>query len=432
VADPVKFKQRNIDVRLSTIGFYYDFTRFFSALNGQTTPTGKIVRVDNYATHLSGYLFENARGMHPVFLPAAVRAEKINVSIPDETLDWIGQYLITSGVSNKIARKISHKYVAYFLEEFRKNRPNAVIISGDTRMQARAAAQACRELGIRQFFFEQGPFGTTILDTNGVNCTASFAKCFATSRMHDQIDLTSSDCFAPPKARFAERKVVRALDYFIQPVFLLLGFREIREEKKIARQIYRQFLMLKKHNSAIKSPKKTHCPFVLVIGQVPSDANFSIHSSYTTSLQLIRDIEEMFPNMNILFREHPLFIGSYGADFYTHFSVNPRLELSRGRQLDAEIKAAKHIIVVNSTVGMEVVLKYRKPLLCLGDASYAHLNGVYSRERVDDYRATDGYIKDADHQANCLWFHGSFIPGHFRDRDLRPLATQILRKIDED
>ena len=432
IRTPIESKQGKNDMLLATIGFYYDFTRFFAALHGQTTPTGKAVKVCNYATHPSGYLFENARDMRHVFLPFSVRVRKADVLITEDALDAIGQYLLISGVSQNRARDISRRYVAFFVKEFQKNRPDVVIISGDTRMQSRSVVYACRKLGIRYLFFEQGPFGTTILDPKGVNCTASFAKTFPTARRSRQVGDELGACYQPPRVKAGQRKAVRALDYLMQPLFQALRFQEIREEKQFLRQLYNQILKLRRENIAASGPKSApNNPFVLVIGQVPTDANFSLNSPYTTSLQLIREVEEMFPNMDIIFREHPLFIGSYGRRFYAHFATNPRLDCSRGQSLDSEIESADHIVVVNSTAGMEVVLKHRKPLLCLGDASYAHLNGVFSRNELEDFRAADA-IDDPDHLANCLWFQESFLPGHFRDQNLKPLVLEVLRRINED
>ena len=417
-------------MKLATIGFYYDFTRFFASMHGRITPSGSITAVTNYATHASGYLFENAKGMRRVFLPVATRSARVNSPFENERLDWIGQYLVISGMRPERARKISQRYIAYFLEEFEKNRPDVVIIAGDTRMQSRSASYACRKLGIRHLYFEQGPFGTTILDRDGVNCTASFAKKFDTTQPSRLVGLDGGNSFnMPKKARVAERKAVRALDYFVQPIFLALGFDEIREEKQFLKQVSRHILTLKKKGMAetIESGPE---PFVLVIGQVPTDANFSLNSPYSKPLQLVHDIEEMFPN-KIVFREHPLFIGSYGTEFYSHFSANPRLKFSRGQRLELEIEGAKHIVVVNSTVGIEDVLKHRKPILCFGDASYTHLNGVFCRDRLEEYFLADPQISDVDHLANCMWFQDSFIPGHFRDQDLWPITEKALRRIDE-
>ncbi len=414
-------------MRLATIGFYYDFTRFFAALHGQTTPKGEVTEVRNYAAHLSGYLFENNHEMGRVFLPVATRTKKADTSLTDHALDWIGIYLASSGMSPDRARNISRRYATYFLDEFQKHRPDVVIIVGDTRMQSRAAVHACQELGIQHYYFEQGPFGTTILDTDGVNCTASFAKTLSTSH---PVSLPGA-CVPPPRARFVQRKAVRALDYIMQPFFLALGFSEIREEKKFWRQLSRHIWATRKAKSGAFTTYPLLDSFVLVIGQVPTDANFSLHSPYSSFLQLIRDVEGLFPNSKVIFREHPLFIGSYGAEFYTHVATSPRVAFSRGTDLNAEIESAKHIVVVNSTAGMEVVLKHRKPLLCLGDASYSHLNGVFSRDRLEDYLVADTRISDADHAVNCGWFQSSFILGHFRDQDLRPVVSEILRMIDD-
>lgn len=422
-------------MKLSTIGFYYDFTRFFAKHHGQITPSGQRVDVTNYAAHASGYLFENVPGQRRVFLPFATRLSPSQASLETAALDDMGQYLTISGLSERRARRISRKYAAYFLKEFRKNRPDVVIISGDTRTQSRAAAHACRELGLRHFYFEQGPFGTTIMDPEGVNCLASFAKTFAVPpASEDQVIATQP---SPAQAKTPERKVVRTLDYLVQPLLLALGFQEIKEEKAFFKQVSRQIWALRKSRSAPQpaaqtpDPAPAGKPFVLVVGQVPTDANFSLNSPYTTSLELVRDVEEMFPGVDILFREHPLFIGSYGADFYAHFEQSPRLSFSRGTRLDTEIDTADHIVVVNSTVGMEVVLKHQKPILCLGDASYLHLNGVHSRADLDAYTSVAPRIPDEDHLANWTWFQNSFVQGHFRDQDLQPLISNILEKIHE-
>lgn len=415
-------------MKLSTIGFYYDFTRLFAKLHGQTTPSGARVSVTNYATHASGYLFENAPGMTHVFLPLAARLTSEPVTQDEDTLDWVGQYLVISGLAKNRARRTSAKYTGYFLEEFRKNRPDVIIISGDTRMQSRAAVLACRELGIAHYYFEQGPFGTTILDPAGVNCTASFAKTFDIAR---PVVPQNAQTSAPaPHPKVAERKAVRTLDYLVQPLLLGLGCHEIREEKKFFKQVFQQLWKLTNGNKAATAAQRSTDPFVLVVGQVPTDANFSLNSPYAHPLDLVRDVQRMFPGEKILFREHPLFIGSYGDAFYQHFDAHEDLSFSRGTRLDVEIEEAKSIVVVNSTVGMEVVLKHQKPILCLGNASYGHLHGVFDRDHVSDFQATPRTIPAPDHAANWAWFHQSFVPGHFRDDNLSQLTANILERID--
>ncbi|MFK8034877.1 MAG: hypothetical protein AB8B94_12090 [Hyphomicrobiales bacterium] len=361
-------------------------------------------------------------------MPVAARSGRSEAKLDAETLEWLSQYLVISGVPVRRATQISKKYAAYFLKTFEKNRPEVAIITGDTRLQSRAAALACRTLGIRHYYFEQGPFGTTIFDSEGVNCTASFAKTFDHVPSNDNSTIPAIT--GQPKMR--ERKAVRALDFFVQPLVIALGFLEIREEKAFLKQVSRQLWLLRKSRKTLgPSQEPSECS-VLVIGQVPTDANFSLNSPYSAPIDVVRDVEEMFPSSPVLFREHPLYIKSYGADFYSHFERSPKLSFSRGTSLDVEIEAADHVVVVNSTAGMEVLLKHQKPVLVLGDASYLHLHGVHKRVDLAAFVNETPTITEEAHAANWAWFRNSFQQGHFRDLDLQPVIAEILKRLDED
>ncbi|MEQ9590694.1 MAG: hypothetical protein RJS97_22310 [Parvibaculaceae bacterium] len=421
-------------MRLSTVGFYYDFTRLFAALHGSQTRSGRKICVTNYAAYTSAFFFESPKHMRRVFLPVAARLNRSEVSTPSPTnTEWIGEYLEASGVSRHHAVDIAMKYLRYFMTEFERTKPDAVVVSGDTRLQARAASEACRLLGIRHVYFEQGPFRTTTLDAQGVNCTASFAKNFSNTRDFEGSSRTFLEVTSKTRERFQENRVARILDYALEPIFLALGWSEVREEKSFWWQASK--VLKKPFRTLLPSQPPPLCQpstqeAILVIGQVPSDANFLLHSRYPSHLELMQEVEQLSGQYPITFREHPLFAGSYGKAFYDFIDSHKRISLSHESNLETEIQNVDLVVVVNSTVGMEVVLQHKKPVLCLGDASYSHLNGVYSRDQIRTFLNAKAEVTATQHDQNCAWFLSSFLEGHFRDKDLSGLVSNIGENLD--
>jgi len=418
-------------MKVSTIGFYHDFTRLFGALHNKRTPSGCVLKVHNYACVFSGIFREKDVEIKTTFLPIAVRSiNTTDPSISESVIDYVGSYLRTFGTSSNRSRHLASLYVGYFLNEFRKTQPDIVIISGDTRMQSRAAKIACEILDIKRLYFEQGPFGTTILDPIGVNCNAGFAKRFTPANQVPSDTSSISSTTVATRERVQLSMLPRLVDYMLQPIYRVLRWNELREEKSTTSHIMKRLKNRPiRPTGVVSTPTPTN--YVLVIGQVPSDANFSLHSRYKDVLEFTNDVSLLFGDANFIFREHPLFANSYGNDFYEEIAKDPRWTISRGANLDDQVENADYVVVVNSTVGIEVILKHGRSLLCLGESSYEHLHGVYNRDSIHEYMESSKHIDSRLNSENREWFVNSFIDGHFRDADLRNIISNVVRVIDE-
>lgn len=420
---------------LVSIGFYSDFTRLFVELADSLKRNDEFKIVKHYATHPSGYISSFSSNRIEVdFLPIKVRIKSIKrIDLSLDVLDWVGEYSVLTGTNKNTARNISAKYANYFYNEFSKIKPDIVIISGDSRLQSRAACYVAGKLGIKMFFFEQGPFNTTVFDKTGVNKNAAFVKFIPKiSKLEYQKITSKFDEILQYSPKKEVRTQFRAMDFLLQRILLMLGFSEVREEKKLTSVIKRQIAKITKTHLLSNKAKIIRTPAdILIIGQVPSDANMLLNSKWDNFLQIIKYVEKKFPGKNISFREHPLYEGEYGKSLYKYIHQSEQITLSKVKNLTQDIQRSDIIVVVNSTTGLELILEHGRKVYCLGDAIYGHLDGVYGIDEETSFTIASKYLPLAQKFRATHWFNTNFIQGHFRDRDLSMLCHNIEQKLHE-
>lgn len=408
--------------KILALTFYEDFSRFFYALKKHNEQN---LDIDLFSTHLSGYIYtENRSKLNRVFLPYAVRKfnQECSVAIDDDKLKWIAEYNVKFGLKKKRAFQLAHKHFQFFYTQLINQDYDCCIISGDSRMQSRALSLACDLLGVPKLFFEQAPFGSTLLDPKGVNCNASV-------RYRPEIKKRAEDV----KIDFSKKKAwkpilrLRIIDYIFSSISYGLLYPEIAEEKSISNIVNRKINKLKNKKPDSNYSRKQN---ILVIGQVPTDANMLIHSNLADHTDLLLASMSLKAN-SIVFREHPLYKGCYEKTLYETIENNDRLQLSCNESLDSDIENADKIIVINSTVGMEAILKYRRNVLVYGQSIYDFLFGVYKPEQITNFISAPPCYEKSLLQHNSAWFNKHFIRGHFRDEDLTNLARVSGIKINE-
>ena len=405
--------------KILALTFYEDFSRLFFALQFHNKNNFKI---DLFATHLSGYIYtENKIKLNKIFLPHAIRAfdRQDSPEIDQEKLIWIAEYSIKFGLGKCQAVNLAHKYFQFFYDRLATQEYHCCIISGDSRMQSRALSIACDLLKVPKLFFEQAPFGSTLLDKEGVNCNASVRSRPELIERSDEVTVD----FHKKKA-WKSKFRLRIVDYLFSSITLGLLYPEIVEEKRISDLIKRYLYPLKFQKLGIRPPREEN---ILVIGQVPTDANMLMHSKLTNHTQLIQDI--MSTQSNIVFREHPLYKGCYEKTLYETINNNDILKLSVNESLERDIKESNKIIVINSTVGMEAILQHRRNVLVYGDSIYDYLFGVFKPENISEFLSAPSHYNKELLFHNLAWFNKNFIRGHFRDEDLTKLADDIGIKI---
>ncbi|MBC2834808.1 nitrogen fixation protein FixF [Paragemmobacter straminiformis] len=125
-----------------------------------------------------------------------------------------------------------------------------------------------------------------------------------------------------------------------------------------------------------RAAKSQHAPvtlppdFVFVPFQVPSDMQITLHSPWLRDmghfLAVLRDTADRNPHQTFVVKEHP----SFRASVIGLFPPHPRILFANGNETASLIAAARAVLTINSTVGIEA-LQAAKPVITLGTACYA-------------------------------------------------------------
>ena len=405
-------------MKICTLSFYYDFTRYFNSIAIENSE----VCVKNFCCAPSAFLSRVSKNCDNIFLPFAIRLNRQKYPLSDEITRWIASYYEDMRTQNNKYESLAKKYYSYFYNFLQVEMPDVFIISGDSRLQSRAASQACLDLGIKVVYFEQGPFGTTQLDLRGVNCNASFnAEAILNSYDSEKIPEQKLDICVDEKVK---NDWLRSIDYFTSLITYFGIFLELVEEKSMVQKLSK--LWSKLHYQKHADINFEHEDYVLVIGQVPTDANFKLHSQFENTTEFVKTVIKMFPYRKIFIRDHPLLAGGYEKEFYDLVSHNAYVSIASGA-LEPQINNASDIVVVNSTVGLEAILQYRRCILVLGNSIYDCLPGANKYPK----HAGAKYLSDNEHQFALYWFNTHFKKGHFRDKDLH-LAMVSLKEFIND
>lgn len=422
-------------------GFYDDFARFFIAIRKHLSD--REIASFFWANNLSGYLYWLFRApgvawfaMVPfiyvfTFYLNGKNFGKLQLSC--EEIEWLIEYHEKRFYGlYKLALKVKAKiYFCYMFEWAKKNNADMFIISGDSRLISRIAKLVAEKLKIKTLFFEQGPNGTTILDPIGVNANCSFRKMVPIRR-------AAYENFSTTKKNTVHKRsnIYRISDYLIDMLLPNFLFPEIVENniKSSLKKIWGKKNKVVREGGPSRSffEKK----FILLILQVPNDANMILHSPYYNSQkQIVADVIDNVPDDTMLIiREHPLYIRSYDKNVYFRASQAKNVRIDNDTPLSTLLDKATLVIVNNSTVGFEAIL-HQKPTLVLGDSYYDSCKLVTKWDGVSPLdvvikRAIKFNPVKADYDDYISWmFSKNFIPGHFRSECLDDLSKSIFKRI---
>lgn len=311
-----------------------------------------------------------------------------------------------------------------------------VISSGDSRPQTKILLDVIKDRGIKTLFFEQGPFGTTLLDPVGVNANVSFRPSFD-SRFRMPLGQLSS--MKKGKPFFDELSLLERfscywdLVYQMTPRSLISFF-----------PIYTQtgdnfFVRLSKrlrYLNFTSSPTALPSKFILVALQVPNDAQMTEHSHlYSQFSDMLIDIIDATPEeYSIVVREHPMYRGRYSKDLYKQID-GQRVILDSDTQLIDQIDNACVVVVNNSMTGLDAISLGRN-VVVLGDAYYKYEEicfPVFKKEQlVDQLRRA---INEPFPLEKAETFFGELvqnylISGHFQDKVISNIKEVSLKVFD--
>jgi capsular polysaccharide export protein len=408
------------------VGFYDDFARFYHGI-------AKEMDCNCYYVfqNLSGYFYSLSRNFgntYLFFLPIIFFWRHLSGKHPTINNVQLMYILEYGGSYSKFRMFVARILYLYWLEKIAYLEIDSIIIAGDSRPISRIFKLVGERLGCKLSFFEQGPNNTTILDSSGVNANCSFrapnSKCYQYSgeyKIHTE-------------EKYKRNPIYRLCDYCFDFFFLSL-FLQVFAEKNIqslVRATYTKTLTKKIDFELYDYSKK----YILLILQVPEDANMVLHSPYFKSFyKLLIEVSNAIPSdFNLLIREHPLHKFGYEKEMYDFIKSHPNVFLDSEFMLEEQISKSSLVVVNNSTVGFEVLF-LKKRLMVLGDSyydQYDYLTKLKDLNHIqnDLKRALVAEIDISRAESYVAWsFSKNFIQGHYRAKDISMLCQTLAKRL---
>ena len=428
-------------MKILSIGYYDDFARFYLEIKKEFKKKDTQVQFKYLSLYLSGYLYFLVRLQDVSFFSFKVwmniffnKSKYRNIIKENKVykgidLDKIIKYHLLLDREEKINLKLQAvSYINTVEALLLKFQPDVIILSGDSRMSIEILNLKAKELNIETYYFEQGPFGTTIFDREGVNAHASLREKELNSLNNDKMaekEQNIKNFFARKRySKYNRYPFYRGLDYIFQYICSFLGLLpvDIKMEKRA------DVCLSEYKNLSYDLHHKDKKIFLLIL-QVPYDVNMVYHSPFFRNhFDIVKNVYKNLPvNSHLLVREHPLYKGRYENELYRFMLVN-NISLNT-EDLYKSIDKADVIIVNNSTVGIEAISK-EKTVVVLGDAYYDNdliclkLKNEKNLDKLLEkglqYKPQKEYI--ISFLDNFLNYY--LINGHFRDSNL--VAPQII------
>jgi capsular polysaccharide export protein len=311
-------------------------------------------------------------------------------------------------------------YIDLFEAIFYKNKPAFVICLGDTRMCTYVASTLARRMNIEVRFIEQGPFNRTFFDHLGVNANLSVRQTFdpkSTQVPTLKVNISKT-----------EPNYLRSPFYRVCDILLFKLFQKRRFYPPDLKYTDVNSLLFRSRQNRQLSYENENFRFLLIC-QLPRDVNSVVHSPhFSSTLELLKSAYKALPPKAVLVvREHPLYIGKYGTEFYD-FMKEKGIKTENNIPLKTALNTSKVVIVNNSTVGFEAICHY-KPTVVLGDAFYDHPSLCLKLKDKTDLNSllTEALTYHPDKVAidrfNAYLFKSSLIEGGIKERSLRASQT---------
>ncbi|UNC93561.1 capsular polysaccharide export protein, LipB/KpsS family [Candidatus Contubernalis alkaliaceticus] len=437
-------------MKIGTISYYGSFARYFHYLKKNVSRIYPEACFYNISIYPTAHIYWNSKKEHSVFLTSEVskiKAENLNgisntykgINLNDVMSYHLKVLDIEKG-SKEYAKLKDRtiRHIDYFDNLFATERFDILICSGDTRMFIEVAILLAHRYDVKVYFFEQGPYRTTIIDEQGVNVNSSFrtqnlVKKTDVERVSNFINREKNAQFNPAlKFYFYKLFDVLLLSPPLRSFFPL----ELIAERNYANFLWRNIRRFIKKNSSLGSTKEMPSKSILLILQVPYDAQMIYNSPHFSNFfQMVRVVNENIPSgYSLVVREHPLFKGSYEDDMYRYIAKHD-IPIINDKPLSEMILQSDLVIVNNSTVGLEA-LSFYKPLVILGDSYYDSHGVGYKVNSPEEIKVK---IKEAlvnkvpQEQIDIFLYNLLFeylYEGHFQDevlKDGHKIALQILK-----
>ncbi|MBT5491028.1 hypothetical protein HOK00_01600 [bacterium] len=444
-------------MKILTTTFYADFVRYFNYLEDELEKLVQDIEFYNISLYPTAHYQWKQYNRHSILLPNAVLNYKNKISIiPDEykginlskiiNFSYKTQIMFNKDNTNELKIQ-AIRYIDFF-EELFNDKFDLYISSGDSRMLIQIADIFAKRNNVKTYYFEQGPFGTTILDEKGVNYNISFRdrKNLNENIVKEKVQIFIDNYYtnkprnywASRKKTFTRRVVNLHNTLWMYPPTLLSNFFPVDTQVGISfwNHIKKVFSnRLDKSNLDSSLPKK----YIAFIMQMPTDAQLIENSPlYANFDSMISDIYQSLPNgYSLVVREHPGFKGKYSSFLYEFINKNENIYLKNSASLLDTIKNAQLLILNNSTVGIEALF-YHKTVITLGNAYYNKEGVIYSLKSRSELKGLVQYALNNPIKEDIIdVFLYNFIfdylyMGHFRDENLQSgdlIAKELLESI---
>ena len=431
-------------MKILSIGYYDDFARFFLSIKKELLKINPNVEFKYLSVYFSGFLYFAARFNKVSFFPlkatlnaklkrkSYLRSLRNNNHIYEGVnLDEVISYHFLLDTSKEIELKIqAMSYIDICKSYLDKNKPSLILLSGDSRMCVQIMDKLAMILSIPCFYFEQGPFNTTIFDTVGVNANYSFRTRKISSDFSKNLKELKNEVFdflqREKGIKYKRNPLYRGSDYLLEIVLNLFGIYPIdtKIEKKRKNDIISNDLSI-----PILKNKLTY----LLILQVPYDANMIYHSPFFNNhFDIVKDVFSNLPDdSQLIVREHPLYKGAYEKELYDYIRVNDII--LDNNDLNTSISLTNVVVVNNSTVGIEALFRL-KPLVVLGNSYYDNELVCFKlkeKNQIKKLLKEASVFKKSDEIIFSFLknLKDDLIDGHFRNDNLNKLSKEIVNKI---
>lgn len=448
-------------MKILTTTYFKDFARYFSYLENSLIRENNSIEFFNISIYPCADYYWLKNNKHSILLPKIVSGMVIdnidevlkeniykNINL-DKIINFNYKSQMMYGFDNKYKLKIQAiKYIEYFDNLFSSTSFDLFISSGDSRMLIEISVLIAKRYGVKVFYFEQGPFGTTMMDEKGVNCNISFMDRKDLSVEIDKNRLSGfiNDYKNNKKEKYwkYEKKTLLDKFYDLKTFYWMYPYRIFNYSIPIDVQIGSTLLenlipilkrKLKKNKKTLISEKMPNNAITFIM-QVPVDAQLIDNSPlYKDFYTMLVDIHKSLPKEhNLVIREHPNYLGKYDKKIYKYISNYDNIQILNNVSLNDTLENSKLIILNNSTVGIEA-LTYHKTILTLGKAYYNRKNVTYN---LDSRKNLSELIQHAllhpidKKDINIFLYHFIFnylVFGHFQDNKLNNsniLISKIL------
>ncbi|EPR4991262.1 hypothetical protein ACU6DI_000245 [Vibrio navarrensis] len=386
-------------MKIITVTYFYDFARYFSFLEDNMRNIYNSTDFFNVSMYPCAHRYWSKNNKHSV-IPAFSSSKKGEYSLSNN-LNIVNELIAFNKKAFKFynrdeeikLRENAINYLNYFDSLFKTENFDLLITSGESRLIPSVMIYIAKKYGVKIIYFEQGPFGKTMIDLKGVNANISFTPSFKTLSKQQEKQLDDFiNVLESKKEKFWSKECFGALDKMQRFLTICCMYQPrliahlLPTDLGVGPYFYQGYLLPKIKRFMHKKRKPPKCmdvsninkPYIALYLQVPVDAQLIEHSPYYDCFyQMVKDVINAKPaGYHLLIREHPQYVGKYDKRIYDLVSCCNDVSFQNEMDLKLMIRNSACSILNNSAVGIESLL-LGVNVVCLGESYYSHRGITY-------------------------------------------------------